>query len=94
MGCGGGKINDLNVGGRGKVRELREREMGSSVTFRPQSFFSTVGNAAARGKKLFREEGEEKVWFSFGAIIVGPNCEIHGSVPAALLWEGALLGYF
>ena len=58
MGCGGEKINDLNGGGRGKVREGKGKC--DRVTFRSQSFFSYGGKCGGAGKKLFRGEGEEK----------------------------------
>ena len=70
-----------------------EREMGSS-NFPSTKFFFYGGKCGGAGGKLFRGGEEGKVWFSFEAIKVGPNCEIRGSVPAALLWESALLRYF
>ena len=58
----GEKINDLNGGGRGKVR--REREMGSSNFPSTKFFFLRWDMRRARGKS-YSEEKERK---KFGSL--------------------------
>ena len=55
----GKKINDLNGGGRGKVREGKGKW--DRVTFRSQSFFSYGGKCGARGKSYSEEKERESL---------------------------------